>query len=75
MAKLLKEEFLKKAKKDDDLRYKLAKANKCAISTVDRWLRENNVMLTTADNLDQLKDHYQVLEVAELLEQVETEQA
>lgn len=73
MPLLLNTKFIDKAKSDDDLRYELAKANDCKISTIDRWLRENDVMLTTASNLAIIQKHYSISETAELL--METEPA
>jgi hypothetical protein len=72
---VLKESFIELIKKDERLKLELAEANdRVKISTIDRWLRENDPMLTTAMNLEILKNHFEVLESAELLEKVEIEQ-
>lgn len=71
MPKRLNQEFIKRAKSDDDLKYELKKANGCVVSTVERWLRENDVILTTADNLEIFRKHFGLIETAELLEEVE----
>lgn len=69
MPKEINTEILDRMKKDDDLRYMLAKANVVKISTIDRWCAKNDVMLTTADNLELIAKHYDVLETAELIQE------
>ncbi|MFT3679810.1 MAG: hypothetical protein QM791_06175 [Ferruginibacter sp.] len=67
MAKRINPKFINVARKNDDLKYDLAKKNNVKISTINRWLEENAVMLTTADSLEVWKEHMDVLETAELL--------
>lgn len=66
----IKPDFIADIKKDEALKLKLAEANKCKISTIDRWLREKNETLTTVRNLTILKGYFGVLETQELLEGV-----
>ncbi len=72
MAKLLKATYILQARTSDDLRYKLAKENNKKISTIDRWFRDNDVMLTTATNLEIIASHFNVSKRDALLEEVET---
>jgi hypothetical protein len=69
MAKEIASGFMNRMKSDDDLRYKLAKANGVKISSIDRWMRDNDVRLTTVDNLDIIAKHYDVLEISELIQE------
>ena len=71
MAKILAPLFTKKILVDDDLRLKLAKANNVKVSTIDRWLRTDDEMLTTASNLELISNYYDVVESAELLQDVQ----
>jgi MOSC domain-containing protein YiiM len=45
-------------RKDDELKLKLAKVNEVRVDTVNRWLREDDEVLTTATNLEIIKTHY-----------------
>lgn len=45
-------------RKDDDLMLLLAKANGVRVGTVDRWLRINDDILTTATNLEVIRTHF-----------------
>jgi MOSC domain-containing protein YiiM len=47
-------------RKDDELKLMLAKANEVKVDTVNRWLREDDVILTTATNLDIIRDHFKL---------------
>jgi hypothetical protein len=47
-------------RKDDELKLKLAKVNEVKVDTVNRWLREDDVILTTATNLDIIRDHFKL---------------
>ena len=47
-------------RKDDELKLKIAKANQVKVDTVNRWLREDDVMLTTATNLAIIRDHFKL---------------
>lgn len=53
-------ELKARIRKDDELKLKLAKANEVKVDTVNRWLREDNVVLTTATNLDIVRDHFKL---------------
>lgn len=57
---ILDTELNAKVRKDDELKLKLAKANDKKVDTVNRWLRENDVILTTATNLDIIRDHFKL---------------
>ncbi len=47
-------------RKDDELKLKLAKVNAVKVDTVNRWLREDDVILTTATNLEVIKAHFKL---------------
>lgn len=47
-------------RKDDELKLKLAKINEVKVDTVNRWLREDDVILTTATNLEVIKSHFKL---------------
>jgi hypothetical protein len=49
-------------RKDDELKLKLAKINEVKVDTVNRWLREDEVILTTATNLEVIKSHFNLPE-------------
>lgn len=55
---ILDTELKARVKKDDELKLKIAKANNVKVDTVTRWLREDDVMLTTATNLSIIRIHY-----------------
>lgn len=55
---VLQSDFLQKGRYDDDLKYRLAKANKVKLSTIDRWYRDEDTMLTTATNLEIMRSHF-----------------
>lgn len=57
---ILDTELKAKVKKDDELKLKIAKANDVKVDTVTRWLREDDVMLTTATNLSIIRAHYKL---------------
>lgn len=57
---ILDTELNTRVRKDDELKLKLAKANDKKVDTVNRWLRENDVILTTATNLDIIRDHFKL---------------
>jgi hypothetical protein len=57
---ILDTELNARVRRDDDLKLKLAKANDKKVDTVNRWLRENDVILTTATNLDIIRDHFKL---------------
>ena len=57
---ILDSELKAKVRKDDELLLKIAKANQVKVDTVKRWLREDEVMLTTATNLDIIRSHFKL---------------
>lgn len=57
---ILDTELKAKVKKDDELKLKIAKANNVKVDTVTRWLREDDVMLTTATNLAIIRTHFKL---------------
>lgn len=57
---ILDTELNGRVRRDDDLKLKIAKANQVKVDTVNRWLREDDVMLTTATNLALIRDHYKL---------------
>jgi len=52
---ILKGEYKQAIKKDQDLQMAIAKANGVTFRTVDRWLKEDNVILTTVTNLELIR--------------------
>lgn len=60
MHQILDSELKSKVRKDDELILKIAKANQVRVDTVKRWLREDDVMLTTASNLALVKAHFKL---------------
>lgn len=48
---VLDSEIKGKVRKNDELKLALAKSNNVKVDTVNRWLREDDVILTTATNL------------------------
>ena len=57
---ILDTELKARVKKDDELKLKIAKANDVKWDTVTRWLREDDVILTTATNLAIIKEHFKL---------------
>lgn len=57
---ILDTELKGKVRKDDELVLKIAKANQVKVDTVKRWLREDDVMLTTATNLAIIREHFKL---------------
>lgn len=57
---ILDTELKARVKKDDELKLKIAKANDVKVDTVTRWLREDDVMLTTATSLSIIRTHYEL---------------
>lgn len=58
-------------RRDDDLKLLLAKTNGIKVGSIDRWLREDSVMLTTATNLQIIKDFFKLDDTVELTEEKE----
>lgn len=52
---ILKGEYKQAIKKDQDLQMAIAKANGVTFRTVDRWLKEDNLILTTVTSLDLIR--------------------
>lgn len=57
---ILESELNKRVRKDDELKLAIAKANTVKVDTVNRWLREDDVILTTVTNLQIIKDAYKL---------------
>jgi hypothetical protein len=69
---ILKGEYKHAIKKDQDLQMSIAKANGVTFRTVDRWLREDNVILTTVTNLELIRKSCGLSESEILTEAEET---
>lgn len=69
---ILKEAIKIMVRKDDDLKLSLSKANGIKVASIDRWLREDNVMLTTVTNLDIIKNYFSLSDSEPLTEEKET---
>lgn len=65
---IIKASFIQRIKEDDSLKLKLAQANDVRITSIDRWLRDPSIMLTTFDSLEVLKEHFKISDVCEILE-------
>ncbi len=72
---ILKEEIKIKVRRDDKLKLQLAETNNIKVASVDRWLREDNVMLTTVTNLQLIREYFSLPESDELTEEKEHEAA
>ncbi|HEY4287299.1 MAG TPA: hypothetical protein VGN00_09400 [Puia sp.] len=57
---IIKIEYVERIRRDDDLLLILAKANGVRVTSIERWLRKNNKILTTAENLGILSKHLRV---------------
>jgi hypothetical protein len=57
---ILDTELKGRVRKDDELKLKIAQANQVKVDTVNRWLREDDVMLTTATNLAIIKEYFKL---------------
>jgi hypothetical protein len=62
-----------RVRKDDDLKLKLAKANEVKVDTVNRWLREDDSILTTVTNLEIIREGLGLRKSAVLTEPKELE--
>lgn len=67
-AKTIKRSFLTALLTNKELKAKLASQNQRSIGTIERWLRNEDDILTTATNLAVIKDHFGLLEETEILE-------
>lgn len=67
---ILSQALKEKVRKDDDLLLALAKANgPVKVDTIKRWIRENDVILTTATNLQIIRLHYSLSDSEVLTEE------
>lgn len=66
---MIKQPFLIAMINDAALREKLAEANNCKQTTIQKWLRRSDVMLTTVGNLNIIKNHFGLSDATEILEQ------
>lgn len=70
-----KADYLTKIRRDDVLKLQLAQIFDVKVSTIDRWLREEDLMLTTATALEVIKIHFGIDEISEILESEVVEKA
>lgn len=70
---ILESELNKRVRKDDELKLTLAKSNNVKVDTVNRWLREDDVILTTATNLQIIRDAYKLSDEIAMTELKELE--
>lgn len=70
---VLDSEIKGKVRKDDELKLTLAKTNKVKVDTVNRWLREDDVILTTATNLEIIRAWFDIDEMVSMTEPKELE--
>jgi hypothetical protein len=68
---IIESELKGRIRKDDELKLKLAKANDVKVDTVNRWLREDDPILTTIDNLAMIRSHFGLPKKAQLTQEVE----
>lgn len=68
---ILQGELNKKVRKDDELKLAIAKSNNVKVDTVNRWLREDDVILTTVTNLQIIREKFQLPEDAVMTELLE----
>jgi hypothetical protein len=72
---VLETEIKGRVRKDDELKLALAKANAVKVDTVNRWLREDDVMLTTVTNLEIIRKGLALTDDVPLTEPRELEPA
>jgi hypothetical protein len=65
----LKKSVAGDVRRNDDLLLALAKANEVKVSSIQRWIREDNKILTTVENLGIIGKHLGILDQAQLLEE------
>lgn len=70
---VLDSEIKGKVRKDDELKLTLAKSNNVKVDTVNRWLREDDVILTTATNLEIIRGGLKLSEDTNMTEAKEVE--
>ena len=58
MRQYLKPEIKQRLKNDEPLQMKIALALDRKFRTVENWVRDNNIMLTTSTVLDMIRKHY-----------------
>jgi MOSC domain-containing protein YiiM len=71
IVKIINTDLKGRIRKDDELKLALAKANKVKVDTVNRWLREDDMILTTATNLELISKHFNLSEQDEMLQEKE----
>ncbi len=69
--KILTSKLVKQILLNDDLLLRLAKANTVRVSTIIRWLRNNDVKLTTASNLELIAEQFKIASLLEMLQKEE----
>jgi hypothetical protein len=71
IVKIINSDLKGRIKKDDELKLKLAKTNMVKVDTVNRWLREDDMILTTATNLEIIRNHFDLSKGEEMLQEKE----
>jgi hypothetical protein len=69
----IKPEYMTVLMNDEELKLKIALANKVKVRTVDDWRRGSNSMLTTATNLNIMKEHLNLENIEDLVKPVDLE--
>jgi tRNA1(Val) A37 N6-methylase TrmN6 len=64
----IKRPFMTALKNDADAKKKLAEGNRVSVYTIERWLRNQNQLLTTAGNLTIIKKHFGLSQRTEILD-------
>lgn len=70
---ILDTELKGRVRKDDELVLRIAQANQVKVDTVKRWLREDDVMLTTATNLGIIRAYFNLPAKQKLTEEKEVD--
>jgi hypothetical protein len=70
---ILDSDIKSQVRKNDELKLKLAQSNNVKVDTVNRWLREDDVILTTATNLEIIREGLKLKKNAALTEPKELE--
>lgn len=63
---IIEPELKGRIRKDDELKLELAKANNVKVDTVNRWLREDDEILTTVKNLAIIRKHFKLSKTMQL---------
>lgn len=71
---IISEEVNRRIRRDDDLKLALAKNNNVKVVSIDRWLREDDVMLTTSTNMQIIRKGLNIPESESIIQIVELAQ-